>query len=192
MGFPSSLIHIEGRLSGILREWERIDLPRGYALASIEHEKKLCDILERQTDDKALIYSFITIPFDERDERLLQLWHKAFQLVKWKEAVTLQNLNIRNFRKDIQLEEAERQYKEYDLVYACLEKYGNAADTETVMGYKQNLSKRISEILKSQKLPFRTCRYCGKKIAWNHPYGMCTECYEEEYGWRRSWHDDYY
>ena len=94
--------------------------------------------------------------------------------------------------KDLSLTEAEQLYKQYDLAYAFTEKFGDETDSETILQYKKELSEIISEILKKSKLPFRTCKYCGRKLAWNFPYGVCADCYKSMHGRRKHRWKDYY
>ena len=199
IGFPELLIDLKGKLSFIMKEWGKISLPEGYCFSSLEHEKKLCEMLEKETTDKHLIYTFITIPFDDEKPDLLNLWYRVFSKVKNNEMITLDSLNIEDFDDAISLEDAENLYKRYDLAYACFEKFGVEKDVGTILLYKKELSKKISEILKSQKLPYRVCKYCGEKLDWDYPYGMCNSCYQERYGYRKyryydddyDWDDDY-
>ena len=87
---------------------------------------------------------------------------------------------------------AEALYKKYDLAYAFIEKFGNKAESETVLQYKKELSEIIAEILKTSKLPFKTCRYCGRKLRWNYRFGICAECHNAARGRRRHHWDEFY
>lgn len=191
-GFPESLITIEGKLSGIISEWRNIEPPEGYIISALEHEYELCTYLEERTDDKRLIYRLITIPFDEEDKELRLLWNRLAATVLSGNPVKLAGMMLELPYGSMSLTAAEKLYKEYDLAYAFIEKFGDKAESETILQYKKELSEIIAEILKTSKLPFKTCRYCGRKLRWNYPFGICAECYNATRGRRRHHWDEYY
>ena len=192
VGFPESLINIEGSLSKIMSEWRNIEPPRGYILSQLVHEYDLCRYLEEMTDDKRLIYRLITIPFDEDDKELRLLWNRLSALVLAEGRITLSRMHIYPPAGNLGLTDAEMLYKQYDLAYAFLEKFGDGSESEIILRYKKDLSGIIAEILKKSKLPHRTCKYCGRILRWNYPYGICARCYDSRRGRRRHHWDKYY
>ena len=191
-GFPESLITIEGKLSGIINEWRNVEPPEGYIISALEHEYELCVYLEERTDDKRLIYRLITIPFDEEDKELRWLWNRLAATVISGHPVKLDGMKLELPDKAMTLTEAEKLYRIYDLAYAFIEKFGDKAESETVLQYKKELSEIIAEILKTSKLPFKTCRYCGRKLRWNYRFGICAECHNAARGRRRHHWDEFY
>ncbi len=191
-GFPESLITIEGKLSGIINEWRNVEPPEGYIISALEHEYELCVYLEERTDDKRLIYRLITIPFDEEDKELRWLWNRLAATVVHGHPVKLAGMNLELPYKDMSLTAAEALYKKYDLAYAFIEKFGDKAESETVLQYKKELSEIIAEILKTSKLPFKTCKYCGRKLRWNYKFGICAECHNAARGRRNHHWDEFY
>lgn len=191
IGFPETLITINASISAIIKRWNQMDLPKGYVHASLEHERNLCTVLEQLTENKNLIYSFITIPFDEKNQELMTLWRRAFSLVQEKEKLTLSKLMTPLFPDDISLEEAEALYKKYDLTYSLLEKFSkDENEINNILKLKHDLSMAIAELLKKEKLPHRKCKYCGKKLSWNYPYGMCSRCHDSRFQSRYNrWRD---
>ena len=191
-GFPESLITIDGKLSRIINEWRNIEPPEGYIISALEHEYELCVYLEERTDDKRLIYRLITIPFDEEDQELRWLWNRLAATVVHGHPVKLAGMNLELPYKDMSLTAAEALYKKYDLAYAFIEKFGDKAESETVLQYKKELSEIIAEILKTSKLPFKTCKYCGRKLRWNYKFGICSECHNAARGRRNHHWDEFY
>ena len=191
-GFPESLITIEGKLSRIITEWRNIEPPEGYIISALEHEYKLCLYLEERTDDKRLIYRLITIPFDEENMELRLLWNRLAATVVHGHIVKLAGMKLELPHKSMSLTEAEELYRKYDLAYAFIEKFGDKAESETILQYKKELSEIIAEILKTSKLPFRTCKYCGRKLRWNYQFGICAECHNATRGRRRHHWKEYY
>ena len=192
IGLPEILINVEGKLSDIIREWKKVKLPEQFEMSELIHETILIEELEKITDDKSLIYKFATIPFDENNEDTRFTWEKAVRLVVNNKDVNLENLGIGMFPKNISLENAENLYKVYDLVYACIERFGKSSESDKILKYKKKLSERISYLLENSKLEYRTCKYCGRKLAWNYPYGMCSQCHDNMYGRRYDFWDDFY
>lgn len=191
-GFPESLIGIEGKLSTILNEWRNIVAPPGYVLTGLEHEYELCCWLEEKTDDKQLMYRLITIPFDEDDNDLRQLWNSWSGHVLYDGTISLTRMRIAPPLSGMTLNEAEALYKQYDLSYAFLVKFGTEEEAEVILEYKKDLSGIIAELLKKSRLPFKTCKYCGHRLRWNYPFGVCERCYKEMHGRRRHRWKDYY
>ncbi len=192
VGFPESLINIEGRLSKILTEWRNIEPPEGYIISALEHEYELCCWLEERTDDKHLIYRLITIPFDEDSKEIRLMWNGLSEMVLASGTVSLERMGIIPPHKGLTLTDAEQLYKQYDLAYAFIEKFGDPAESEVILAYKKELSGIIAEILKTTRLPFKKCKYCGRKLKWNYPYGICAKCYAETRGRRKHHWDRYY
>lgn len=190
IGFPETLITINAKISAIIKRWNEVELPEGYVHASLEHESALCPILEQLTDNKTLIYSFITIPFDEKNLELMTLWERAFSLVQKKEKLTIHKLMTPSFSEKISLEEAEALYKRYDLTYSLLEIFSkDENEINKILKLKHDLSMAIAELLKKAKLPHRTCKYCGKKLSWNYPFGMCSHCHDVRFPKYNRWND---
>lgn len=192
IGLPEILINVEGKLSDIIREWKKIKLPEEFEMSELIHETKLIEELENITDNKNLIYKLATIPFDDNNEEIKYTWEKAVKLVINDEIVNMENLGIGMFPKNISLENAENLYKVYDLAYACIERFGESSESDKILKYKKKLSERISYLLENSKLEYRTCKYCGRKLAWNYPYGMCSQCHDNMYGRKYDFWDDFY
>ena len=191
-GFPESLIGIEGKLSTILNEWRNIEAPSGYVLTGLEHEYELCCWLEERTEDKQLIYRLITIPFDEDDKDLRLLWNSYSGHVLYDGTISLTRMRIAPPYSGISLNEAEALYRQYDLAYAFLVKFGSEEEAEVILQYKKELSGIIAELLKKSRLPFKTCKNCGHRLRWNYPFGVCERCYKEMHGRRRHRWKEYY
>lgn len=185
VGLPESLIGIDDKLSSIITEWRNVKAPEGYRISALMHEYELCLSLEDMTDDKDLIYRLITIPFDEEETEVRDLWESACRIVISGQVPDLGNLGIESPRRGISLDDAEQLYRKYDLAYACLEKFGSESETEIVLEYKKELSAIIADTLKTSALSYKKCKHCGKRLRWNYPYGMCQECFNRIYGGRR-------
>ena len=71
-------------------------------------------------------------------------------------------------------------------------KFGTEEEAEVILEYKKDLSGIIAELLKKSRLPFKACKYCGRRLRWNYPFGVCERCYKDMHGRRRHRWKDYY
>lgn len=178
--FPQNLVDIDAKLSNILRQWEKMEVNKGFKKSDISHEMKLCKLAEQYTDDKHLIYEFITIPFEDENRTLLDLWiqmlinkienhHLSFHTISPLTGMDIEHMG---------LQDLESAYKVCDLIYYYNEKFEDSIESEYVMEEKMNISKAIIKLLDEQKLPIKKCKDCGKPLVWNFRYSVCQKCYE--------------
>ena len=64
--------------SEILVQWSEMEVSRGFRKNLAESEIFLARLLEEVSDDKYLIYRFVTMAFDETNEDLLAIWREMF------------------------------------------------------------------------------------------------------------------
>ena len=177
--FPESLIGIDGTLSEILERWQSIPEQPGFKKTNLEREIKLCKVLETSSDDKELIYRFVTIPFEPEDNRLYQTWLSMFQAEVMGEVYDVvsaipwipRNLEAKHLRS------LEDDYRFCDLLYCYADRY-DPRHTEIVSRARKLISEAIIEILSSQRLLKRRCKACGQELSWNYPYNVCRKCFE--------------
>ena len=194
IAFPEQLIGIDGKLSDILQRWDTLPPHEGYRRASCQREIQLALELEDETDDKELIYNFITIPFTEDDETLHQLWHAFFRaelegyylpFSSYAPVLDLEPRTAESIAKDSVSEQRlgafEAAYRLCDLAYFYCERFGRKDELTEIITTKTAISHRITELLAEQNLTGRTCPICGRKLAWNYPYTLCNDCYYSQY-----------
>ena len=187
--FPETLLSVDGDLSDLLEQWYRI--PNQDILHKRNHsvEIKLAKELELLTTDKKLIYKFITIPFDEQNRDIKQMWKQLFNIINKKEDTQPKNymrffFNEQFFIQNSQnLDFLELEYKKCDLLYNFLRRFHIGSEKKELLEYKRAISSKISDTLAKQKLPVRTCKDCGKHLPWNYPYGICESCYNQRYSY---------
>jgi ATP-dependent RNA helicase SUPV3L1/SUV3 len=76
------------------------------------------------------------------------------------------------------LRRLELWYDELDLYYSFCKTMNNPFDEGLVRQLKYDVSERINKLLKSELKGMRKkCSQCGCLLPWDHPYGMCEECY---------------
>ena len=182
IGFPESLVGVEGKLSEILAQWEKTLEHRGYKRMDLTTIKRLTQEIEPLTDDKRLTYNFATIPFDP-DSDAFAVWQAMVRKEIKGERLTLEEAErIHPLRVDgMNLESMEHAYKVCDLLYSYNERFEHQEDIPEILQTKKDLSRRILRELSTKGLQPRRCKYCGKQLPWNHPYGMCEECHDRMY-----------
>ena len=115
-----------------------------YHRARLTETLSLCVELEDLSDDKELIYSFLCIPFDEKDEVVHELWLRLFKSEMNGEHYEYDEFLLDPMRR---LADLERQYKLGDLLYIYY-RHINAKETAAkVLEQKRVLSEKITDIL---------------------------------------------
>lgn len=191
IGFPESLVTCEGSLSEILTQWEKIPPKEGYQRMDVTTILELTKELEKQTDNKKLIYAFVTMPFNP-DGLLLDVWREMFQREIKGKIYTLKKADRHRIScpAKVNLDHMETAYKICDLLYAYFVRFDHPEEIKAVLSLKKEISKQILKELFSHGLSPRKCKHCGRVLPWNYGYGMCNKCYEDRYG--GYWdYDDY-
>lgn len=190
--FPPSLLGLDASLSDILKRWNDIPEKPGYHKADLSMKIELCEQLETLSEDKDLIYRFLMIPFDEKEDALRELWVLLFLGEQNKEpvdATALLPFRTGTVPKNTQLQDLEYSYKVCDLLYYYLERFGREEDLPAVREEKRLISEGITELLEKQQLPENRCKKCGRRLPWNYRYRVCESCHLRErtgYGRRRK------
>lgn len=181
MAFPESLIGLDEKLSSIIKQWYKLPAPDEIEKQDIEDMIMLCEAAEAKGLDKKTIYDLITIPFDVKNEDLLWEWKSIVSRIAMEMPV---NFKVPDYPKNTSnpenLDHLEYAYKYCDLYFSYGFKFGFQDEEETViMETKEEIAHLMMEILKKNRLSGRKCKYCGRPLAWNYPYGMCSKCYSK-------------
>ena len=189
IAFPSSLLGLDARLSEILKRWNAIREKPGYRKEDLQMQIELCEQLEAVSGgkNKELIYQFLMIPFDEKEESLNHLWEDFFRAEYFGYEISFRDIcpNLSNFetRGAADLPSLELAYKVCDLAYYYMQRFDHTEELDDIVEVKRRISDLIMEILDKQKLPSKLCRYCGKPLPWNYRYNMCQKCFRKR-RWR--------
>ena len=188
-GFPESLLGIPLPLTGILDQWIRMQDKGCFSKASTVRMAELAAMMETPKTDRRLLYRFLCIPFDEKDQELLFRWKAMYHaecrgehidvLPEMPEIVEPESCSIR------MLDELESDYRRCDLYYNYTRLFLPEPDTllAEIQRRKDLISQGIVHILSTQKLQQRTCPSCKRHLPWNWPYRLCDSCY----GRGRKW-----
>ena len=184
IGFPEQLISLEAPLSEILKKWNDIPVQEGFRKSDMKREIMLCQELERQTDDKLLIYRFITIPFDEEDSRLRRLWRAFFQAELQEGRVTMEEIALEWPEGEVtsdDMPDLEEAFRTADLVYYYMDRFDHPEELQEILAAKRAISGQITKILDRQSLQEKRCSNCGAPLPWNHRFGICEDCFRGMY-----------
>ena len=188
IGFPEQLISLEAPLSEILKKWNDIPVQEGFKKSDMKREITLCQELERFTEDKLLIYRFITIPYDEEDSRLRRLWRMFFQAELTEGCVTMEEIALEWPEGEVtadDMPELEEAFRVADLAYYYMDRFDHPEELGEVLKAKREISGQITRILEKQSLQEKRCSNCGAPLPWNHRFGVCEDCFQGMYRRRR-------
>ncbi|MDO5411412.1 MAG: helicase-related protein [Lachnospiraceae bacterium] len=178
--FPQNLINIDGSLSSILKKWSEMpETDPLFVKASITREYMLAMTLENLSDNKELIYRFVTIPFNEKDKKLYSEWKKIFE----KEIDGNHACFLKPVYSCTDLTSMEYAYSYCDLYFAYVKRcHQDEIVLLEIAETKRKISLDIMDYLSNHELPMKTCKYCGRVLPWNYGYGMCSACHGRRYG----------
>ncbi|MDY4741527.1 MAG: helicase-related protein [Lachnospira sp.] len=179
---PRKVLDMPYSLSEIFRIWLKTIDRKCFSVADLKNRIKLAEYIEKNHGEKIgkeLEYSLINIPFDENSDQLNILWRSLVDMTADNEPVSrmwyyldtdLGDIN------DMKLDDLEQLYKKLDL----LNSYCNAMNIleydEKIRSLKEDVSEHIVSELTNGEF-FNKCKRCGKRLEWNHRYGMCDKCY---------------
>ena len=180
VAFPEELLRINAPLSEILMQWAEMEVSRGFRKNLAESEVMLSKLLEEISDDKQLIYRFVTMAFDETNDELLAIWREMFICESRGEAFRASKYLPTDIVKDgnaDDLPDLEEAFHVCDLLYGYMDRFGHPEGIPEVLAVKEQLSVAIMKILEKQDLAGRRCRECGRPLPWNYPFGVCERCH---------------
>ncbi len=179
VGFPELLLDIDIELDEIIEAWEKTGNPPMYdkisMKESVDKYRYLRDYRKKITymDDRKLVLSLITCPFDVKDRDVLKLWLRYCENPEKQQ-------NCPMLPKDFSLEGLESYYKQLDLYTQFAARMDWVVDKEEVAANREWAQHEIGELLKDDKGQFeRKCRICGRPLAWNAAYPICDRCYRK-------------
>lgn len=181
IGFPEILISLDGNLSTIMAQWNTIQARPGFLRSDIEYEIEAAKELEQISDDKYLIYRFVTIPYDWEDEELKAIWKEFFMCeAKGKEVDAYDYLPMMDEHEG-DIHALERDFRTCDLIYYYVSRFPHDYDSNIVLELKKKISEKIMEQLSLQRLSSRKCRICGRPMKWNDRFAICDRCFRRNY-----------
>ena len=151
LAFPESLVSIKGNLSDILSKWLDIHIDDFYDKQDLDKQINLTKQLEKISNNKKLIFKFITMGFDDKYSELCKLWQDIFKVAncnrKYNIPVWL-NKAIENIEEK-DLDFLEYMFKTCDLLYQYYDKFNYLNEVNIIMSMRQKISKQMIIILKN-------------------------------------------
>lgn len=177
VGFPEVLLDINMELDEIIEAWEKTKNPPMYdkiSMAESVNKYKYLRNYRRKLpymDDRKLVLSLITCPFDVKDREVVRLWLRYCENPeKQRECPMLP--------RDFTLEGLESYYKQLDLYTQFSARMNWVIDREEVSANREWAQHEIGALLKEDKGQFeKKCRICGRPLAWDYAYSVCEPCF---------------
>ena len=144
---PESIISVDLPLSEILLRWGTIPDDGIFTKNIVEREVLLSRELEKFTDDKYLIYRFVTIPFTETRSELYDFWFELFEREVSGDRRSVYTYTGMLERRGDRLEDHELAYRKCDILYFYSDRFGQKEDLAVVMELKHSISSDIMRIL---------------------------------------------
>lgn len=177
VGFPEVLLDIDIELDEIIEAWEKTGNPPMYdkisMKESVDKYRYLRDYRRKISymDDRKLVLTLITCPFDVKDREVLRLWLRYCEKPERQQ-------NCPMLPKDFSLEGLESYYKQLDLYTQFSARMAWEIDKDEVAANREWAQHEIGELLKEDKGQFeKKCRICGRPLSWNSAYPICDRCY---------------
>ena len=180
--FPESLLAVDAPILDLIKKWEQVIPAEGWYKESIEQMRCLAEFTKDLGAPKKLAYDFLTIPFEEENGALLDIWYRIFlKEVRGEEYSIYDQVNAIAIKKPSSadaIDALEQQHRILDLYFNLARKFQPLESTlQLIMEKKRICSGRIMKVLETRGFKERRCRFCGKMLPWNHPYGICEKCY---------------
>lgn len=186
INIPPVFFEREESVSEILDAWNSMPATKGYDKADVETKILLAKELEKISDNKPLILDYVTMPFDENSTDVCELWRDLFEA-----EISGHIPDFDKFYKrydpgrykpvSSSTQILEKMYKLYDLLYVFCNRRGRHIDMQFITNRKADISNKLILILEKTGYESKTCRICGRKIAWMSPYKICHRCYISSY-----------
>lgn len=186
LGIPESIIALDMPLTDILTRWSEIQNEDLYEKADLSEDIELCRYLEKFVKDKNILYDMITLGIRSSKKSMSDILVKLAMIEETvednKELYIDQVIdeNVVQYAEELEkmnMEQLEELYLVYDLLYAYLRKFRHVKRMNEIIRHKRECSAKIIELLKTQKLETRKCKFCGCDLSWNYPYSSCLDCY---------------
>ena len=142
--FPETILDIDASLMEILQRWKAVTVNAGYRKADIDREIRLCSMLTPEIRDKMFMYRAVSIPFDDKEKDLLDLWQVLVSAEYQGKSVFREKLEQYGEHIGGGLEELEKKYRIFDLLYNYSHKFGYSEESGRIMQIKTSLADKIT------------------------------------------------
>ena len=186
-GFSDYVLEGPFDLLEVLDVWNKMPAPKPYKRLDVS---RYLTIISRLRDqgfrlDKSQELRAASIPFDETEEPLNQLFFRLMQA--WTLGVEPEPPALNDRRPDeYTLPELELQCRKLDLYYSFSRSFGFKIDADALYDEREQIAERINSILlHNLRNNIRFCRICGASLPLHHQGSLCAKCYRSHAGSRR-------
>ena len=186
-GFSDYVLEGPFDLLEVLNVWNKMPAPKPYKRLDVS---RYLTIISRLRDqgfrlDKSQELRAASIPFDETEEPLNQLFFRLMQA--WTLGVEPEPPALNDRRPDeYTLPELELQCRKLDLYYSFSRSFGFHIDADALYDERERIAERINSILlHNLRNNIRFCRICGAALPLHHQGSLCSKCFRSHAGSRR-------
>ena len=186
-GFSDYVLEGPFDLLEVLNVWNKMPAPKPYKRLDVS---RYLTIISRLRDqgfrlDKSQELRAASIPFDETEEPLNQLFFRLLQA--WTLGVEPEPPALNDRRPDeYTLPELELQCRKLDLYYSFSRSFGFKIDADALYDERERIAERINSILlHNLRNNIRFCRICGQALPLHHQGSLCAKCFRSHAGSRR-------
>lgn len=184
LGFSDEIISIEAELSDILKVWKTIETDELFTRMDINRYLDLDQRVYVKVSKKDKL-KMINIPFDENNPYILDIWLDYCHLYEEGKELYIPE------PEGTELNNLEDYYRGLDLYYSFAKNFGYVIDLEWLAKEKEKVSDKINtSLIKDISKHQRKCKYCGRALRWDYPFGVCDRCYNGGGRWYMD--DDFY
>ena len=183
--FPETLLTVDAPILDLIKKWEEVVPAEGWQKESISQMRRLAEMTKDLDAPKRLSYDFLAIPFEEDNGELLDIWYDTYvKEVRGEEYSIYELVDSLKLKKPSSadaIDMLEQQHRILDLYFNLARKFQPLESTlKLIMEKKRICSERIMKVLETRGFKERRCKSCGRPLPWNHPYGLCTKCHENQ------------
>ena len=185
LGFPQVLLSIDEPMDEILKVWhdekpiapfEKENVEE--ALFLYEKAREMQDYIA-DFDDKRMLYRMISCPIDIKDRKVVSLW--LDYCTSYTADVCLHKPMLSGREKN-SLQKFETYYKQLDVYYQMSYRLGKNLDEKWVRLERAKTEDRIMRYLLKDKMAYiKRCRYCGRTLPIDYPFGYCERCWAQSF-----------
>lgn len=179
-GFTELVLNVDHPLTDVLRVWNQMPIKKPYIRMDISRYIYIITLVEQalpQKFSKEELLKAGNIPFDEKNEVLLQLFLSYMRAFSNGSSVVEKPMCDGS-----RLSQLETYYKKLSLYYSFAKAFHQSYDKEWLAEEKQMVAEEINHLLINE-LSQRgaSCRMCGGPLSLNSNYGICQKCYNKHY-----------
>jgi len=175
LGLNDRLLEVQGDLTSILSEWQKVDLEKPFVKTDISNQLTILRSIDDIQIEKRDKFKALFLPVNTNSVYEMTLLREYIcALSNKKEVVTfpfLPNLEYEN-----ELNQYESYSKGIDLYYSFCKTFNLPLDLDKVEKERERATNKINNLLLSSQLKPVKCSKCGKELAWDYDRFKCEDC----------------